>query len=90
MHFASLVQTFSPIATTGARWRFAQDVSSFFNTSMLLRPPARPWRVIAEEFANASDPKRIKELSTELNDALKEHPAVGRLQPDQSGQEKQK
>jgi predicted P-loop ATPase/GTPase len=34
--------------------------------------PARPWRVIAQELARETNPRRVIELSEELNRALAE------------------
>ena len=39
--------------------------------------PSRPWRIIAEELSKENNPKRITELSQELNAALEEQ--TGRL-----------
>ncbi len=34
--------------------------------------PSRPWRVIAQELSQETDPKRVLELSQELNRALEQ------------------
>jgi hypothetical protein len=34
--------------------------------------PVRPWRMVAEELSRERDPKRVLELSHELNEALQQ------------------
>jgi hypothetical protein len=34
--------------------------------------PLRPWRIVAEELSCETDPKRVLELSHELNESLKQ------------------
>jgi hypothetical protein len=44
----------------------------------------RPWRIVAEELSRETDPKRVFELSRELNEALKEQEFQGRNSPQQT------
>lgn len=36
-----------------------------------VQEPVRSWRVVAQELSQETDPKRVLELSHELNEALK-------------------
>jgi len=46
--------------------------------------PSRPWRIIAQELARETNPRRVVELSEELNRSLEE-PTSNLAKPFQDG-----
>jgi hypothetical protein len=48
----------------------------------------RPWRIVAQELSREKDPRRVFELTRELNEALNEQEFQGRTGPQQTSQMK--